>query len=141
MENEEKKPLRNEEEFFKALSEITPCDLRDSKTTIKAALVFCTQVLSYFERATFRPDQDKLELSLYHMGACEYKKAAEHLLPIKNAYIEDILKAKNNVQFPLVVFSQILNTEPDSYEYGWAKAKGGWISNWLNAQKEQTFEQ
>ena len=140
-ESDKKLVFKNEEEFFEELKKIKPCDLRDENTKIKDAVEFCQAVLKCFDAAGFLPDQDKLALALYRMGACEYGKAAKHLLPIKDAYLRDVLTAKNNVQFPLSVFSQILNTEPDSYEYGWAKAKDVWISNWLNTQKEQTFEQ
>ena len=129
----------SELEFFEDLKDIQPCDLRDNNTRETDAVKFCKEIMECFVRSSkFTPNQDKLALLLYRLGACEYDKAAKKFLGLEPSSIGVSLNEKNNIEFPLSVFTQILNTSESSYKYGWAKAMDGWIEDWLKTQEDES---
>jgi len=139
---EEIKCYATEEEFFEELKKIKPCDLRDDETKLRDAVEFCKQIMTAFIKAeNIYPNQDRLALILYRLGACEYKKASKKFLSDK-ASLGELLKSQNNIGFPLSAFTQILNAKPGSYECGWSKiTEGGqecsWAAEWVSAQEKE----
>ena len=48
----------------------------------------------------------------------------------------EAISAKDNIEYPLSAFTQLLSSSPSSYDYGWSiiSEKGGWTQQWLDAQ-------
>ena len=134
--------FKDEEELFEALGEVEPCDLRDEKTTTEDAVKFCKGVMTCLARAeNLVPNKDRLAAALYRLGACEYKKAPAKFLVIENATVGMTLEAKNNIQFPLSAFSQLLSAKQSTFIVGWEKVvEGGkysWANTWLESQQQK----
>lgn len=133
--------FKSEKEFFDSLTFVKPCDLRDETTLTDDAITFCKTVLGLFDGVKdFIPNQDKLALSLYRLGACEYNKAAKKFLEMKVVQVEELVTFDRNIQFPLSVFTQILNTSTKSYEWAWNLMQSTDLFKlWIDTQdKEKT---
>ncbi len=139
-----KTKIETEEDIFKALKQIKPCDLTDENTTIEDAVEFCKDIMMVFVEAAELdlppPNQLRLVDTLKQLGACTYDNAAGQF---KTDGKTLQIKAPNNVEFPLSFFSQIIGTTSRSYRYGYLKATDGgekysWASEWIQAQPGNT---
>lgn len=145
--NEYKKRIfESEEEFFRALSAIKPCDLRDDETSMEDAIRFCKDVLTCFLKTGYMvPDKDKTELCLYRLGVCEIDKVAPKFAIKEDARVGDIL-VKGNIQFPLIAFDQVfICKDQESLHCSWIKlTEGGfensWVAEWIDKQDEKKQE-
>lgn len=137
--------FKNENEFFEALDLIQPCDLKDGKTSTKDAVKFCRQVLDcFYEARHFVPNKERLETKLVDLGACNYRSASETFKTSGKNTVGDAMKLKDNIEFPLLAFSQIIDTKPSSdstaWEFNWGIMTDGneysWINQWLTSQQK-----
>ena len=131
--------FKNEKEFFMSLAFVKPCDLRDETTMSDDAIKFCKTILGLFDHVKdFIPNQDQLALKLYRLGACEHNKAARKFIEMKGVRVEDLITIDRNIQFPLSVFTQILNTSNQSYEFFWNLMQStDLFKSWINAQSTE----
>lgn len=137
---EEFKYFENEQEMFTVMKYLKHCNLASEKTELSDAVEFCKTIFECFLRAEhFTPNHEKLELSLYRLGACKYNDAANKFIANGDASIGELLSSVDDIGFPLSAFSQILDTSDSDYRLGWSKLMDGgkdnsWVSEWLNTQ-------
>ena len=132
--------FHSKEEAFEALSAIKPCDLTSNETKLEDAVNFCKEVMTVLIKCEdLRLDHKELETALTNLGACTIDNASKKFRTNART-IGDILTKKNNIEFPLSVFTQIIGTSDESYRYGFSRAvdggKKGWIGEWLYTQNQ-----
>lgn len=137
-----KKEFSSEEDFFRALGAIKPCDLRDEQTSMKDAISFCVNVLRCFQRTGYMvPDKEKTELYLYRLGACRTDKAASKFVDKDKTTVGEVL-IKDNIQFPLMAFDQVFLCETqESLRYSWERLTGfgyenSWVAEWIEKNEK-----
>ena len=133
-------------EAMLALTEIEPVDLTSAKTTEKEAMRFCKEVMTVILKCEdlHFSDEDRILLqdTLKALGCVETKDASRKFLTSgSRATIGNLLKAKNNIQFPLYCFDQLLSENEDAFNYGKSiMTEGGekhsWIGEWLQTQEK-----
>lgn len=134
-------------EVFAALEPIEGVDLTSKDTTVEMALPFCKEVMKVISRCEYlqfkRQDAYKLSEILKAKGACAYKKANPELLSVKGG-VGVLMGLKNNVQFPLSAFTQIVDASYETFTFGMSMlTEGGehsWCDIWLKNQGIQMKE-
>ena len=129
----------SQEELFNDLKKIEYCDLRSDKTAVKDAVKFCVNVMRCFAMAEYIvPNQEKLQVALYKLGACEYNRANPKFLPIEDSRIVNVLDKKDNIQFPLGAMNQVFGSSSYNFSANWERivegGKDSWAQIWLTAQ-------
>lgn len=129
-------------EMIKELSELDFVDLSSPTTSKEDAVKHCSKVLKTLFRGyglyLRKKDINSISTTLKKIGCTTYQNADEHFTT-SEPY--DSLTAKNDIGFPLSLFSQLIDTSYSSFMYGFEKAFDGdehsWVADWLKAQGEE----
>lgn len=133
------KPYETLEEFYSDLSKIKKVDYTSAETSMESAIAHSRQVLTTLLRAQnldLTNEQQNLSEALKIIGCVPYQQAHEKFQD--RSTIGQLL-GKENVSFPLSVYQQLIDADPDTFMYGLAKVLDGgnkysWISDWLQTQ-------
>ena len=132
-------------EALNALKEVKPVDLRNGTTSIEEAVTFCQEVLLILQKSSdlsLTPEQQKqYSEALKAIGCVNYNDAHKSYKTATKNNIGALLQEENNIEFPLSAFTQLIDTTPDSFEYGMSKLTDGdlqysWIGEWLRTQED-----
>lgn len=135
------------EQMIKDLGNIKSCDLTSETTSLEDALKLCKKVMTIFLKAedlnlSFE-QQKQLCQRLEGLGCCEYKNAAEKFCANFNssASVDSILCKEQNIEYPLLVFSQLLDVDHETFVDNFKHlTKGGkgesLCGQWLQAQEK-----
>jgi hypothetical protein len=117
--------------------------LKTDKASFKEAVDFCkdvTLVIAKMGQLHFSNDEQK-EISelLKQKGACKTKELNKKFIGVKGKpTIGELIDLPNNIQFPVCLFDQLIDTKPDTFDFGLSYMNGGckksWVCEWLNAQ-------
>ena len=138
-------PYKSFDEALLDLTSIDPCDLTSKQTSQQEAVAFCKKVMTILlrcEKLSFKDKQiQELSETLKTLGATTYENANEKFIADKKKFGEAVL-SKGDIQFPLSVFTNIIDNNPESFRYGFSKAvEGGeehsWIGEWLKTQNQK----
>lgn len=135
------------EQMIKDLGNIKSCDLTSETTSLEDALKLCKKVMTIFLKAedlnlSFE-QQKQLCQRLEGLGCCKYKNAAEKFCANFNssASVDSILCKEQNIEYPLLAFSQLLDVDHETFVDNFKHlTKGGKGENlcgqWLQAQEK-----
>lgn len=135
------------EQMIKDLGSIKSCDLTSETTSLEDALKLCKKVMTIFLKAedlnlSFE-QQKQLCQSLEGLGCCKYKNAAEKFCANFNssASVDSILCKEQNIEYPLLAFSQLLDVDHETFVDNFKHlTKGGkgesLCGQWLQAQEK-----
>lgn len=135
------------EQMIKDLGNIKSCDLTRETTSLEDALKLCKKVMTIFLKAedlnlSFE-QQKQLCQRLEGLGCCKYKNAAEKFCANFNssASVDSILCKEQNIEYPLLAFSQLLDVDHetfvDNFKHLTKGGKGGSLcGQWLQAQEK-----
>lgn len=135
------------EQMIKDLGNIKTCDLTSETTSLEDALKLCKKVMTIFLKAedlnlSFE-QQKQLCQRLEGLGCCKYKNAAEKFCANfnSNASVDSILCKEQNIEYPLLAFSQLLNVDHETFVDNFKHlTKGGkgesLCGQWLQAQEK-----
>jgi len=136
--------MLRENEIIKQMSQIEPCLLED-ETDVETATKFCVSVLTVLTKCKGMKfsDEKRRELcrAMSDIGCVPYNKANECLRAKEETSIEETLFKDNNVEFPLMAFSQLLSTTGFGFDYSLAKLNNGYIDTWLKTQQPEQVEE
>ena len=109
------------EQMMKDLGNIKSCDLTSETTSLEDALKLCKKVMTIFLKAedlnlSFE-QQKQLCQRLEGLGCCKYKNAAEKFCANFNssASVDSILCKEQNIEYPLLAFSQLLDVDHETF--------------------------
>lgn len=135
------------EQMMKDLGNIKSCDLTSETTSLEDALKLCKKVMTIFLKAedlnlSFE-QQKQLCQKLEGLGCCKYKNAAEKFCANFNssASVDSILCKEQNIEYPLLAFSQLLDVDHETFVDNFKHlTKGGkgesLCGQWLQAQEK-----
>lgn len=135
------------EQMIKDLGNIKSCDLTSETTSLEDALKLCKKVITIFLKAedlnlSFE-QQKQLCQRLEGLGCCKYKNAAEKFCANFNssASVDSILCKEQNIEYPLLAFSQLLDVDHETFVNNFKHlTKGGkgesLCGQWLQAQEK-----
>lgn len=135
------------EQMIKDLGNIKSCDLTSETTSLEDALKLCKKVMTIFLKAedlnlSFE-QQKQLCQRLEGLGCCKYKNAAEKFCANFNssANVDSILRQGQNIEYPLLAFSQLLDVDHETFVDNFKHlTKGGkgesLCGQWLQAQEK-----
>lgn len=135
------------EQMMKDLGNIKSCDLTSETTSLEDALKLCKKVMTIFLKAedlnlSFE-QQKQLCQRLEGLGCCKYKNAAEKFCANFNssASVDSILRKEQNIEYPLLAFSQLLDVDHETFVDNFKHlTKGGkgesLCGQWLQAQEK-----
>lgn len=135
------------EQIIKDLGNIKSCDLTSETTSLEDALKLCKKVMTIFLKAedlnlSFE-QQKQLCQRLEGLGCCKYKNAAEKFCANFNssASVDSILCKEQNIEYPLLAFSQLLDVDHETFVDNFKHlTKGGkgesLCGQWLQAQEK-----
>lgn len=135
------------EQMIKDLGNIKSCDLTSETTSLEDALKLCKKVMTIFLKAedlnlSFE-QQKQLCQRLEGLGCCKYKNAAEKFCANFNssASVDSILRKEQNIEYPLLAFSQLLDVDHETFVDNFKHlTKGGkgesLCGQWLQAQEK-----
>ena len=135
------------EQMMKDLGNIKSCDLTIETTSLEDALKLCKKVMTIFLKAedlnlSFE-QQKQLCQRLEGLGCCKYKNAAEKFCTNFNssASVDSILCKEQNIEYPLLAFSQLLDVDHETFVDNFKHlTKGGkgesLCGQWLQAQEK-----
>ena len=135
------------EQMIKDLGNIKSCDLTSETTSLEDALKLCKKVMTIFLKAedlnlSFE-QQKQLCQRLEGLGCCKYKNAAEKFCANFNssASVDSILCKEQNIEYPLLAFSQLLDVDHETFVDNFKHlTKGGkgesLCGQWLQAQEK-----
>lgn len=135
------------EQMIKDLGSIKSCDLTSETTSLEDALKLCKKVMTIFLKAedlnlSFE-QQKQLCQRLEGLGCCKYKNAAEKFCANFNssASVDSILCKEQNIEYPLLAFSQLLDVDHETFVDNFKHlTKGGkgesLCGQWLQAQEK-----
>lgn len=135
------------EQMIKDLGNIKTCDLTSETTSLEDALKLCKKVMTIFLKAedlnlSFE-QQKQLCQRLEGLGCCKYKNAAEKFCANFNssASVDSILCKEQNIEYPLLAFSQLLDVDHETFVDNFKHlTKGGkgesLCGQWLQAQEK-----
>ena len=135
------------EQIMKDLGNIKSCDLTSETTSLEDALKLCKKVMTIFLKAedlnlSFE-QQKQLCQRLEGLGCCKYKNAAEKFCANFNssASVDSILCKEQNIEYPLLAFSQLLDVDHETFVDNFKHlTKGGkgesLCGQWLQAQEK-----
>lgn len=135
------------EQIMKDLGNIKSCDLTSETTSLEDALKLCKKVMTIFLKAedlnlSFE-QQKQLCQRLEGLGCCKYKNAAEKFCANfnSNASVDSILCKEQNIEYPLLAFSQLLDVDHETFVDNFKHlTKGGkgesLCGQWLHAQEK-----
>ena len=135
------------EQMIKDLGNIKSCDLTSETTSLEDALKLCKKVMTIFLKAedlnlSFE-QQKQLCQRLEGLGCCKYKNAAEKFCANFNssASVDSILCKEQNIEYPLLAFSQLLDVDHETFVDNFKHlTKGGkgesLCGQWLKAQEK-----
>lgn len=135
------------EQMIKDLGNIKSCDLASETTSLEDALKLCKKVMTIFLKAedlnlSFE-QQKQLCQRLEGLGCCKYKNAAEKFCANFNssASVDSILCKEQNIEYPLLAFSQLLDVDHETFVDNFKHlTKGGkgesLCGQWLQAQEK-----
>ncbi len=135
------------EQMIKDLGNIKSCDLTSETTSLEDALKLCKKVITIFLKAedlnlSFE-QQKQLCQRLEGLGCCKYKNAAEKFCANFNssASVDSILCKEQNIEYPLLAFSQLLDVDHETFVDNFKHlTKGGkgesLCAQWLQAQEK-----
>lgn len=135
------------EQMIKDLGNIKSCDLTSETTSLEDALKLCKKVMTIFLKAedlnlSFE-QQKQLCQRLEGLGCCKYKNAAEKFCVNFNssASVDSILCKEQNIEYPLLAFSQLLDVDHETFVDNFKHlTKGGkgesLCGQWLQAQEK-----
>lgn len=135
------------EQMIKDLGNIKTCDLTSETTSLEDALKLCKKVMTIFLKAedlnlSFE-QQKQLCQRLEGLGCCKYKNAAEKFCANfnSNASVDSILCKEQNIEYPLLAFSQLLDVDHETFVDNFKHlTKGGkgesLCGQWLQAQEK-----
>ena len=135
------------EQMMKDLGNIKSCDLTSETTSLEDALKLCKKVMTIFLKAedlnlSFE-QQKQLCQRLEGLGCCKYKNAAEKFCANFNssASVDSILCQEQNIEYPLLAFSQLLDVDHETFVDNFKHlTKGGkgesLCGQWLQAQEK-----
>lgn len=135
------------EQMMKDLGDIKSCDLTSETTSLEDALKLCKKVMTIFLKAedlnlSFE-QQKQLCQRLEGLGCCKYKNAAEKFCANFNssASVDSILCKEQNIEYPLLAFSQLLDVDHETFVDNFKHlTKGGkgesLCGQWLQAQEK-----
>lgn len=135
------------EQMIKDLGNIKSCDLTSETTSLEDALKLCKKVMTIFLKAedlnlSFE-QQKQLCQKLEGLGCCKYKNAAEKFCANFNssASVDSILCKEQNIEYPLLAFSQLLDVDHETFVDNFKHlTKGGkgesLCGQWLQAQEK-----
>lgn len=135
------------EQMIKDLGNIKSCDLTSETTSLEDALKLCKKVMTIFLKAedlnlSFE-QQKQLCQRLEGLGCCKYKNAAEKFCANFNssASVDSILCKEQNIEYPLLAFSQLLDVDHETFVDNFNHlTKGGkgesLCGQWLQAQEK-----
>ena len=135
------------EQMIKDLGNIKSCDLTSETTSLEDALKLCKKVMTIFLKAedlnlSFE-QQKQLCQRLEGLGCCKYKNAAEKFCANFNssASVDSILCKEQNIEYPLLAFSQVLDVDHETFVDNFKHlTKGGkgesLCGQWLQAQEK-----
>lgn len=135
------------EQMIKDLGNIKSCDLTSETTSLDDALKLCKKVMTIFLKAedlNLSDEQQKqLCQKLKDLGCCKYKNAAEKFCANFNssASVDSILCKGQNIEYPLLAFSQLLDVDHETFVDNFKHlTKGGkgesLCGQWLQAQEK-----
>ena len=135
------------EQMMKDLGNIKSCDLTSETTSLEDALKLCKKVMTICLKAedlnlSFE-QQKQLCQRLEGLGCCKYKNAAEKFCANFNssASVDSILCKEQNIEYPLLAFSQLLDVDHETFVDNFKHlTKGGkgesLCGQWLQAQEK-----
>lgn len=135
------------EQMIKDLGNIKSCDLTSETASLEDALKLCKKVMTIFLKAedlnlSFE-QQKQLCQRLEGLGCCKYKNAAEKFCANFNssASVDSILCKEQNIEYPLLAFSQLLDVDHETFVDNFKHlTKGGkgesLCGQWLQAQEK-----
>lgn len=135
------------EQMMKDLGNIKSCDLTSETTSLEDALKLCKKVMTIFLKAedlnlSFE-QQKQLCQRIEGLGCCKYKNAAEKFCVNFNssASVDSILCKEQNIEYPLLAFSQLLDVDHETFVDNFKHlTKGGkgesLCGQWLQAQEK-----
>lgn len=135
------------EQMIKDLGNIKSCDLTSETTSLEDALKLCKKVMTIFLKAEdlnlSLEQQKQLCQRLEGLGCCKYKNAAEKFCANFNssASVDSILCKEQNIEYPLLAFSQLLDVDHETFVDNFKHlTKGGkgesLCGQWLQAQEK-----
>lgn len=129
------------------LKEITPCDLSNPDSTLFDAWKMCKgviRVLSEIDLNQLSDDDIKtITATLKGLGCCGCEDAAEKFLPlfmaskssgVKNNSISRLTHTERSIEYPINLFNNILDQEPDIVKSSLQRA-ASWNKDWLETQE------
>ena len=133
-------PYTTLEEFYKDLSKIKKVDYTSSETSMESVIEHSRQVLTTLLRAhnlNLSKEQKNISEALKMIGCIPWTEA--HKKFQDGSAIGQLL-GKENVSFPLFLYQQLIDSEPETFIFGLDKAldggyKNSWISEWLQTQQ------
>ena len=135
------------QQMMKDLGNIKSCDLTSETTSLEDALKLCKKVMTIFLKAedlNLSDEQQKQFCQeLKDLGCCKYKNAAEKFCANFNssASVDSILHKGQNIEYPLLAFSQLLDVDHETFVDNFKHlTKGGKAESlcgqWLQAQEK-----
>ena len=133
------------DEALLALSDVKPCLLSSPNTSHADAMRFCKEVMEIIlkcEDLHFNSEQQAaLSATLLLLGARKSEQLNDKFRT-SEGNIGTLMNSKNNIQFPVAVFDQLIETKESTFNFGLSKVtegglKNSWIGQWLEAQKEK----
>lgn len=117
------------EQIMSDLNRIKSCDLTSEKTSIADALTMCKKVMKILDKSENLAEKwfssekltneqfEQFENKLKELGCCKYKDAADKFAVSYNDFdsVDKMIKKENNIEFPLVAFSQLIDADKESF--------------------------
>ena len=126
-----------------ALTEIEPANLKSSATSMEDAVRMCKAVMTVILKCEdlHFDDQQRTEFqeTLKALGCATFDQADAKFKPLGDATIGEIVGKKNDIQFPLSAFTNLIDCSKETFDFGKAKMtdggeKSSWVGEWLAAQ-------
>lgn len=134
------------DEAILALTKIEVADLTSEKTPLKEAIRLCREVLTVVlkcENLQFTDMQiEEFQDYLKMLGCATFLAAADKFKSGREQTIAQINGKKNNIEFPLCAFTNLIDCGKDTFRYGISKLTDGrrqkcsWADVWLSAQEK-----
>ena len=133
------------DEVLAAIKQVKHADLKGGTTPKEQNVEFCKEVmiilgmaenvihnLSVTEMKTFSD-------ALREIGCVPYEEAHYSVIDPKQTSVGRSMARKDSIDFPLVSFTQLIDSKPSSFKYGAAKIldgdfEGSWGATWVKAQ-------
>lgn len=118
------------EHIMSDLNKIKSCDLTSEETSIADALAMCKKVMKildksedlankwFFSSENLTNEQfEQFGNKLKELGCCKYKDAANKFAVNYNNFdsVDKMIKIQNNIEYPLFVFSQLIDVDKESF--------------------------